>query len=304
VSDPRVIVAALLLVDSLYFIFARLLLPLVPPASGAMYLLVVGTVQIAIVMRGRVDWTVLRRHWVFFLVVGFLVGVDTNMGFVAMRYVDPGTASLLSRTSILFGVAFGIAWLGERLSRTETLGALIALGGVLVIGVQPGEYLRWGSALIIVATFLYALHAAVVKRYGGNIPFADFMVFRSAAVAAVLVVLAVAQGAVVWPTPVAWGWLVVAATVNVVISRGLYYLALRRLDMSLLTIILTLTPVVTWAWSMLLFGGRPTRQEVLGGAATLVGVVVVTASRADLLSRRRRSLRWISSSSGSPRSRG
>ena len=99
-SDPRVLVAGLLLVDSLYYIFARLLLPLVPPVAGAMYMLALGAFQIAVLLRGRIDWGVLRRHRWLFLTVGLLVGVNTNMGFVAVKYVDPGTASLLSRTSI------------------------------------------------------------------------------------------------------------------------------------------------------------------------------------------------------------
>lgn len=284
VTDPRLLVAGLLLVDSLYYIFARLLLPLLPPSAGAMYMMALGTVEIAVLLRGRIDFAVLRQHGWLFVAVGVLVGVNTNMGFVAVKYVDPGTASLLSRASILFGVGLGLVWLRERLSRVEGIGAAIALAGVIVISVQPGHYLRWGSLIVIGATALYAIHSALVKRHGGDIPFGEFMFFRMASVASVLVLLALAQGGLVWPTPLAWGWLVVAATVNVVISRGLYYLALRRLDMSVLTIILTLTPVVTWLWSIALFGGRPTRQEIVGGIATLVGVLIVTSSRAGLLS--------------------
>src|SRR5262249_8112805 len=127
----------LLLVDSLYYIFARLLLPLLPPAAGAMYMMVVGVVQVILLMGGRVDWRVLSRHRWLFLTIGILVGVNTNMGFVAVRYVDPGTASLLSRTSILFTVALGVAWLGERLRRLEIVGAAIAVAGVAVISFQP-----------------------------------------------------------------------------------------------------------------------------------------------------------------------
>ena len=281
-TDPRLLIAGLLLVDSLYYIFARLLLPLMPPAAGAMYMMVVGTVQIAVLMRGRVDWSVLRRHGWLFLTVGLLVGVNTNMGFVAVQYVDPGTASLLSRTSILFGVGLGVLWLGERLRGLEMIGAVVAVAGVLVISFQPGDYLRWGSLIVVSSTALYALHSALVKRFAGEIPFAEFMFFRVGAVAAVLVLLALAQGAVVWPTPVGWGWIVLAAAVNVVLSRGVYYLALRRMDMSFLTIVLTLTPVVTWLWSIILFGGRPAAVEITGGIATLAGVLLVTASRAGV----------------------
>ena len=282
-TQPRSLIVGLLLVDSLYYIFARLLLPLRPPAAGAMYMMVVGTVQVALLMGGRVDWRVLWRHRWLFLTVGLLVGVNTNMGFVAVRYIDPGTASLLSRTSIVFGVALGVAWLGERLRRLEVVGAVIAVAGVAVISFQPGDYLRWGSLLVVASTALYALHSAVVKRFAGEIPFGEFMFFRVAAVAAVLVVLAVAQGAVVWPTAEAWGWVALAAAMNVVLSRGLYYLALRRLDMSFLAIVLTLTPVVTWLWSVLAFGGQPTATEIGGGLATLTGVLLVTASRAGWL---------------------
>ena len=291
-TDLRLLVVALLVVDSLYYVFARLLLPLVPPAAGAMYMMVVGTLQIAVLMRGRLDWTILWRHRWLFLAIGVLVGVNTNMGFVAVQYVDPGTAALLSRTSILFGVALGVGWLGDRLRGLEVAGAAIAVAGVLAISFQPGDYLRWGALIVIASTALYAVHSALVKRFAGNIPFGEFMFFRVASVAAVVTLLALAQGAVVWPGAAAWMWIAVAGAVNVVVSRGVYYLALRRLDMSFLTIVLTLTPVVTWLWSIMLFGGRPTAVEIAGGVATLAGVLLVTASRAGLLDqvRRRRTI--------------
>ena len=159
-----------------------------------------------------------------------------------------------------------------------------------MISFQPGDYLRVGALIVIASTLFYAIHSAVVKRYGGDIPFGEFLFYRVAAVAAVLLVLAAIQGSLVWPTAVGWGWLLVAGLVNVVVSRGLYYLVLRRMDISVLTIILTLTPVVTWLWSIALFGGRPTSAEIVGGVTTLAGVLIVTASRAGLLRRYRVSI--------------
>ena len=279
----RLALPLLLIADSLYYVFARLMLPHFPPAAGAFYMMAAGAALVYGFMGGRIGLDALRRHPWFFLSVGLLVGVNTNMGFAAVRYVDPGTASLLSRTSILFSLALGILWLRERLTQVEVLGTALAVMGVVVISFQPGDYLRVGALIVIASTLLYAIHSAVVKRYGGDIPFGEFLFYRVAAVAAVLFILAAAQGALVWPAPVGWMWLLLAGLVNVVVSRGLYYLVLRRMDMSVLTIVLTLTPVVTWLWSIALFGGRPTAAEIGGGVATLAGVLIVTASRAGLL---------------------
>ena len=259
-----------------------------PPAASGFWMIGIAVVELALFARGRIDAGVLVRHRWFFLTIGLLVGVNTNLGFVAMRYVEPGTASLLSRTSIIFGVALGVLWLGERLTRVQSAGAALAIVGVLIVSFQPGDHLRAGSLIVVIATLLYALHSAVVKRYGSHMPFLEFFFFRLLATTAVLLVLGVAQGQLVWPGATAWVILVLAATVNVVLSRGLYYLALRRLDMTVLTIALTLSPVVTWLWAMPLFGGRPTTREIVGGLAILGGVIVVSAAGGGLVSGGRR----------------
>lgn len=268
--------------------FTRALLPHLPPAASGFWMIGIAVVELAIFARGKIDFAVLKKHRLFFLVIGLLVGVNTNMGFLAAAYVEPGTASLLSRTSIIFGVGLGVLWLGERLTRVQTIGAAVAIAGALVITFQPGDHLRAGSLIVVVATFLYALHSAVVKRYGGQIPFLQFFFFRLAATTTVLFFLGVAQGQLVWPGGTAWLILLLAATVNVIVSRGLYYLALRRLDMTVLTIALTLSPVVTWLWAVPLFGGWPTPTEIVGGLAILAGVIVVSASGGGLLGPARR----------------
>jgi drug/metabolite transporter (DMT)-like permease len=263
------------------------MLPHLPPAASGFWMIGLGALELAVIARGRLDWRVLVRHRWFFVTIGLLVGVNTNLGFLAMRYVEPGTASTLSRTSIIFGVALGVLWLGERLTRTQSAGAVLAIAGAILVSVQPGDHLRAGSLIVVIATLLYALHTAVVKRWGGQMPFLEFFFFRLVSTTTVLFVLGAAQGQLVWPGPTAWLILLLAATVNVVLSRGLYYLALRRLDMTVLTIALTLSPVVTWLWSIPLFGGRPTATELVGGVMIVAGVIVVSASGGGLLRRSR-----------------
>ena len=68
--------------------------------------------------------------------------------------------------------------------------------------------------------------------------------------------------------------LLLAGTINVVISRALFYLALQRLNLSLHSIILTLSPVVAVGWTLVLFDTWPTVQQLIGGAVVILGVIL------------------------------
>ena len=286
-DNPWLLWPTLLVVDSLHYVFARLLLPHLPPEVSGFYIMVLAAVEVACFTRGRLRLDLFRRHLVFFLAIGFLVGGSTYMSMLSVKFIDPGTASLLSRAGVVFGVALGVLWLGERLDRVQSVGAGLSMVGVFVVAFRPGHYLRLGALLSLGSTLMYALHAALVKRYGGGMPFAIFLLYRIVGTGLCLgLIVAVAHGTTwgAWLAtgpnltvgPAGLGLVLLTATVDVVFSRALYYLALRRLDMSLHTIILTLSPVVTMLWSFALFGSVPSLREVLGGLAVLAGVALVT----------------------------
>lgn len=271
----------LLLFDSFHLVFARLLAPLLPPTVSAFWVLGLATLEIMAVLgwQGRVQWHLLRLHGWFFAAVGFLVAAATILSYTSVSYIDPGTASLLARASTLFSIALGLVWLRERLNGLGWLGTAVALVGVVIISFQPGDYLRLGALLVLGSSLVYALHAAVVKRYGGEMDFANFFLFRVGATTAFLLLFVVAGGAWQWPTWQAWLILAVAGTVDVVLSRVLYYLILRRIEMSFHAIILTLSPVITILWAWLFFDEWPTLRGLGGGALVLAGVMLVTRSR-------------------------
>ena len=277
--NTAVLFAVLLVVDSLHFVFARALLPHLPPEMSSFLVLAVAAVQVGFyqAVRGRIRMAALWSHWRFFAAIGILVAASTVINYSAVSFIDPGTASLLSKTSVLFTLLLGVFWLRERLRPVEIAGALLALTGAFIIGFQPGDYLRFGSLMILISTFLYALHTAIVKRHGEGIEFGDFFLFRIGSIAFFLFLFAVARGQLVWPTPIAWALVIVAGTVDVVISRSLFYLSLRRMRMSIHTIILTLSPVVTIIWAFILFDDVPTRISLIGGALVILGVFAATA---------------------------
>jgi drug/metabolite transporter (DMT)-like permease len=273
--------ALLLLFDSMHFIFARLLLPYVSPNVSAMYVMIVATIQVGIygVATRQLGLAALRNHWRFFLIIGLLIGISTHLGFIAIGFIDVGTAAMLNQISTVFSVGFGLFWLREHFSPIQLLGTAIAIVGSFVIAYQPDARLQWGALLIIVGSFCYSLHFAIVKRHGSQIDFVNFFFYRILSTALLLFLSAAGRQVLSWPSLQGWLVILVTATVDVTISRIFYYLALRRLNMSLLSVISTLSPVAAIVWAVLLFGTLPTGQQLLGGLAILVGVLVVTGMK-------------------------
>jgi drug/metabolite transporter (DMT)-like permease len=279
-SNPGLI-AFLVVIDSVHFVFAKLLLPHISPYVSVFYVMATGGLQVGLygLICRRIHFRTLFRNLWFFLSIGLLVGVSTIINYEVVAIIDPGTAALLARASILMSVALGILWLREKMTRLQVCGAALAVVGVLVITFQPGDYIRLGSLLILVSAFMYALHTAIVKRYGADLDFVEFFFFRIFTTAGVLFCIALGRQALIWPGAIAWGLIVLTATVDVVISRALFYLVLRRMPMSVLSIVLTLSPVVAVLWAFVLFDTVPTLQQCIGGIGVVAGVFMVTTRR-------------------------
>jgi drug/metabolite transporter (DMT)-like permease len=221
----------------------------------------------------------LRNHFWFFLSIGALIGLSTIINYEAVAFIDAGTATILSQASILMSVGLGIFWLRDRLTRFESFGAMLALIGVLIITFQPGDYLRLGSLLVLLSAFMYALHTAIVKRYGEEMDFVDFFFFRIFSTTVLLFIFTLSRRMLVWPDANIWLLLIVGGTVSLVISRILFYIVLRRMTMSIHSIVLALSPVAAILWAFLLFDTLPTLQQLIGGVGVIFGVLMVTMRR-------------------------
>ena len=285
------LLTSLLMIDSLHFVFARLLLPYIEPGPGAFYVMSFAALQVGILglALGRLRLEPLLRLWPVFLAIGLCVAVSTNLNYAAMAYIDPGVASMVSKMAVPFSLCFGMLWLGERFSPLQSVGTAIALVGLTVISFQPGDYLGQGALMVLGSTLLYALHTALTKRHMGEVDLLNFFFYRLLLSSAILALVVGARGELALPSGRALPIILLVATVDVVISRFLYYWALRLLDMSIHTMALAASPVAAVLWSLFLFDVFPTALQLLGGAGILVGVSLVAA--APVWQRRRRRAR-------------
>ncbi len=132
----------------------------------------------------------------------------------------------------------------------------IILGAAIAISTNL-NYLDLGSffffRLLLTAIWMFSIHA----------------VFSLSSNQAILVLPS-------WPG----GFMILlVASIEVGISRALYYAALRRLPLSIHTLVLTLAPALTICWSYLLFNHPPHIQQLVGGVGIMGSVMLVTWRR-------------------------
>lgn len=133
--------------------------------------------------------------------------------------------------------------------------------------------------MLLVSTLSYALHGVLVKRNGGGMRFVNFFFGRLLMTTLWLLLSAVVQGALSVPDARGLAVVALAGLVDVVVSRALYYLLLRRINVSALAVTLTLGPVVAAFWTFLISGTVPSLQQIAGGCVVLLGVLIVARGR-------------------------
>jgi uncharacterized membrane protein len=130
-SNPLLILL-LVNIDSFHFVFAKLLRPHLSPYVSVFYIMAIAVLQVGLYgwIRGRIHFRTLFRNRWFFLSIGALIGVSTIINYEAVAFIDPGTASLLAKSSILMSVVLGIFWLKEKLTKMQ---------GFILSGTQTPE---------------------------------------------------------------------------------------------------------------------------------------------------------------------
>lgn len=275
------LVAAMMVFDSLFFIWAKLMQPVVDPRTSVLYVMAISAIQIGLVaiIQKQLRLRTFFRLWRFFLGIGLLVAASTFINYSAVAYIDPGTASMLTQFSIIFGLIWGLFWLRDKFSRMQMLGAAVAIIGVLTITFQKGDYMRLGSLMVLSTALFYSFHTALVKKFGSDLPFFEFFTYRLLSTGIFILLFNLGTGAIEWPTARAWPLILLTATIDVALGRTLYYVVLRRFQVSYFSILFTLSPLLTVTWSFLLFDVVPTWTQLLGGLGVLLGVLIVTRNR-------------------------
>jgi drug/metabolite transporter (DMT)-like permease len=227
-----------------------------------------------------------RSQQALALGAGVFFAVDLILWHHAIAAVGAGLATVLGNVQVVIVPLLAWAVLRERPERRTLAAVPIAFAGVVLISgiVGAGAYgddptlgvLFGVGTAIAYSIFLLVLRAGNrdIRRPGG--PLFD------ATLASALVTLPAgwALGELeLEPTWPEHGWLVTLALTSQVVGWLLISLALPRVPAALTSVVLTLQPVLSVVFAVILLDEAPSEVQLTGIAVILAGVLLATAMR-------------------------
>jgi drug/metabolite transporter (DMT)-like permease len=233
---------------------------------------------------GRSGWPRGRTLlWVLF--AGVLDAAGYLLVYLGEERVTGGVAAVLFGTQPLIFAAFATATGSERITRIDLVGALVSLGGVLMLfldrlEVSAGQAV--GVLLVLSSVTVSTVYSMIMKRHAAAVPTLIATTIFLLATAVTLGIAALITGAAPpWPPPlrptIALLYLAVFGSVVAFLS---YFWLLRRVSMLTTSTLVFLFPLVALLadslWEPMAMGGR----AYLGVFVTLLGLAVSLVGRA------------------------
>jgi O-acetylserine/cysteine efflux transporter len=232
---------------------------------------------------------VLRMHkgqMKLLLAIAMTMGVlHFGIMFVGLSMADDvSSVAIAIQLGIPFATILSVIFLGERLSVIRVIGVFLAFAGVLFIGFDPIVFEYIGALLTVAVASLFGAIGLLLMKQLRDVGIFELQGWI-ATVSWPLLVLAslvfetnqiqMAQDASWWLWPTV---LYTSLAASLLGHGGMYYL-IGRYDISHVTPTFVLATVFAIIFGVTLLGDTLTSRMILGGIATLSGVLIILLQR-------------------------
>ncbi|MBW9067064.1 EamA family transporter [Agrobacterium pusense] len=240
--------------------------------------------------RPNVPW---RHMIVYGMAMGF---VQFGLLYPAIKLGLPaGLASLVMQSQAFFTLALAVVFLGERPLPSQILGAVIAFGGLAVIGVERMTAAALVPLLMGVGSAIAWACGNIVNRRIGQVNAVSFVAWTSLVPVLPLILLSlVVEGpraivdGVVHATPTMAFVVIYMAYGATIVGAGIWSYLLLRYPAGTVAPFSLLVPVVGFISAYFAFDEHITVFEVVGAALVILGLALNVFGRRLTFARVRR----------------
>lgn len=233
----------------------------------------------------------LHRGQMRYLVAGTaLIGpVAFAFLFVGLRKAeDASTVAIATQMGVPFSTLLSVWLLGETIRWKRRLGIALAFGGIVIIGFDPRVIEYWeGLALVVISTFFASLGLIYIKRLRGIQPL-ELQVWTAIIGGPVLLlvsfILETGQWSAVRTAGLdAWGALAFTVVMSSLVAHTGWYYLISRYPVTSLSPVTLLSPLFGILFGVTLLHDQLTPRMLIGGAITLIGVLIVVVREKKLV---------------------
>ena len=224
------------------------------------------------------------------LLVAMLTGpVTFALLFVGIYFVrDASMVAIASQLGVPFSTLLSVWLLGETIRWRRRLGIALSFGGIVIIGFEPRafEYAD-GLILVVASAFVGALGLIFIKKLRDVRPF-QLQAWVSVAGGPALLLLSLAMESGQWQAVShadgrGWTALFFTAVMSSLIAHTGWYYLIGRYPVTRLSPLTLLSPVFGVMFGVTLLDDQLTPRMLLGGAVTLIGVLIVLVREKKLI---------------------
>lgn len=226
----------------------------------------------------RVD----RRQLSFlFLLGGLIYSAQAWLYFSAVKYIPASLAVLILYACPIFVALFARIFDKVRLEGKVIAAILLSAAGLtLALGASPAGVDATGVGFAFGAAVLYAAYLAASGRAIREIsPVVAFAFIALFAAAAFLLAGLAGGGLDLVLTARAWGSVIGVSLFSTLMAMVFLLKSIELIGSTKASVLCMIEPIVTIAFSALLFAERLSPAQLIGGAAVLSGALLVILAR-------------------------
>lgn len=216
-----------------------------------------------------------------FLMGGVIYTLQSNLYFSSVKYIPASLAVLIFYIYPVF-VALASSYLDREMLDKKIISSIVLslLGLTLVLGISFGDINSTGVMLALGAGLVYTVYLVLGNRIVKETPALVTSAFICLFAACSLLVIGVTTGDLNFNlTGEAWLAMFGVALCCTVLAIFTLFRGIELIGSTKASILSMIEPLITIGFSAVLFNERLSALQMLGGAAVLLGSVLVVSAR-------------------------
>lgn len=225
-----------------------------------------------------------RQLGMMFLIAMGMAGVQFGLLFLGLSLSPAGVAAVIGQLGVPFTTILSIIFLGERVGVYRTVGIVLAFAGVMIIVIDPSEFAITIGIIYLVGSAVVGSIANILMKRIDPMPAMRLQAWVGLFSIGPLMAMSFVVETGQFDTFIALDWRVYAASIFSVVgvsifAHGSFYGLIKKYEVTLLSPLTLMTPVMGVILGVVLLGEHITWQMLVGGAMALGGVGIIGMRR-------------------------